>query len=397
MNFIFQESRLDVSTYPQGCPPGFEVVTADIIQTSPISLETWLRSIFVYSSDFNKQGLIQKVFFERRGQILLGQDQSLPNFDDNTLCFFDKRYFKIDEAFHPIAEYLQTQLTVREILELAQANLEKSFCFKILSTLLLNYCFLSVCGVKFRLLEVEFYYHSKEHPDPYPHKDVQQAQTGYWYFHRCPTKSGSLSHHRTGNSYRNGTFKGLDISLGSKKKKSYGGVLIRSLFDLKTKEVVCGPSLCVDAILSASSCSDISTFVKTYLEEDDSIENENFLLYSRIHAKQRKAEIYSSMRIGLNLNKPQLSLEDSAQYLTAAYRYFVTDLKLSKGRTHACLELIRQGQTSAEISRIFGSTNLANLFANFKAGKKQKLKEFADRKLTDKDLAFLLGSVLSQS
>ncbi len=58
--------------------------------------------------------------------------------------------------------------------------------------------------------EVEFYYHSNNHKDPYVHKDNMQLTNGQWYFH------GS----------------GIDITFGEK-RDIYGGILIRGIKKIK--------------------------------------------------------------------------------------------------------------------------------------------------------------------
>jgi len=58
--------------------------------------------------------------------------------------------------------------------------------------------------------EIEFYYHSNNHEDPYVHKDNMQLTNGQWYFH------GS----------------GIDITFGEK-TETYGGILIRGIKRVK--------------------------------------------------------------------------------------------------------------------------------------------------------------------
>src|SRR5687768_6144859 len=79
---------------------------------------------------------------------------------------------------------------------------------------IMNGCVITIGGEWHRILELEFYLHNAEHPDPYVHRNPQQLTVGQWYFHR------------TGNSYKGGTYKGLDITFGA---DSYGGILIRTL------------------------------------------------------------------------------------------------------------------------------------------------------------------------
>ena len=80
--------------------------------------------------------------------------------------------------------------------------------------------------------EIEFYFCSKNHIDPYSHsineknltqckdkKNNLQNKMLYWYFH------GS----------------GIDITFGDENKKIYGGILIRKIFDVQTKKIIGGP------------------------------------------------------------------------------------------------------------------------------------------------------------
>jgi hypothetical protein len=60
--------------------------------------------------------------------------------------------------------------------------------------------------------------------DEYTHCNDDQLKYGYWYFHKFPN-----------GSYKGGTFKGLDITLGNNKDK-YCGILIRSIYDIENKK-----------------------------------------------------------------------------------------------------------------------------------------------------------------
>lgn len=93
--------------------------------------------------------------------------------------------------------------------------------------------------MRHRIAELEFYYNTAVFPDPYPHGDELQRTAGQWcgarQFHPSPliATCGNRSvhfcryFHRTGGTYRSGTFKGLDITIGTD-EKNYGGILIRS-------------------------------------------------------------------------------------------------------------------------------------------------------------------------
>ena len=77
------------------------------------------------------------------------------------------------------------------------------------------------CGTQkktyFRVAEVEVYFNDDEvHKDTFTHGQDMQRESGKWYFHK------------QGNSYKSGTYRGLDLAFG-KGKKAAGGILMRSL------------------------------------------------------------------------------------------------------------------------------------------------------------------------
>ena len=70
----------------------------------------------------------------------------------------------------------------------------------------------------FRVAEIEFYLNDyRVHKDTFTHGDPMQKQTGKWYFHKF------------GNSYKAGTYKGLDVAIGKGEGVAAGGILLRSL------------------------------------------------------------------------------------------------------------------------------------------------------------------------
>jgi len=72
---------------------------------------------------------------------------------------------------------------------------------------------IEVDGRVYEIYEIEFYFHSEDHPDPFVHCHADQLTDDCWYFHK-------QSH-----NYRGGTFKGLDLTFGG--EANYGGILIR--------------------------------------------------------------------------------------------------------------------------------------------------------------------------
>ena len=66
---------------------------------------------------------------------------------------------------------------------------------------------------------------------------------GKWYMHRMTAKNPM--------SFKGGSYKGMDLTFGDN-KNSYGGILIRSILDLKTNEYIEGPCNTLDAFLKRS-------------------------------------------------------------------------------------------------------------------------------------------------
>lgn len=77
--------------------------------------------------------------------------------------------------------------------------------FDLAADYLLKHCLLSIDGHNYAVTEIEFYYYTGIHPDPYVHRHPNQSKTGLWYFHEV----------------------GQDLTFGD--GGSYGGILIRAL------------------------------------------------------------------------------------------------------------------------------------------------------------------------
>lgn len=98
-----------------------------------------------------------------------------------------------------------------------------------------------------RICEVEFYLNSPEHLDHYVHGHEDQRKKGTWYFHRY-----------NNGTYKSGTFKGMDLVLGS--GNTAGAVLIRSVFDINGRKFIEGPCNTVNHILALCGIDSIPTF-----------------------------------------------------------------------------------------------------------------------------------------
>ena len=170
--------------------------------------------------------------------------------------------------------------------------------FEQLSIFLMNRVFLVINGLRHRLTELEFYFTSASHPDPFTHCSEDQRTHGLWYFHRSSPKvyrSGYVppplrslrpllalplsAHARRGNS----TYKGLDISIG-RNEHGVGGILIRTIQQLESAagkyagaktppvKTICGPCLSVDHILKLTGAATIADLVTATMKGNISVD-----------------------------------------------------------------------------------------------------------------------------
>jgi len=100
-----------------------------------------------------------------------------------------------------------------------------------------------------KIMDVEIFYHSAEHPDPYVYLHPERKLGGTIYFHK----------HKNG-TYKSQNFKGIDLVFGD--EDTYFGVLIRGIQHNGT--YACGPSNVVNYILklcNTDSISDVTTCI----------------------------------------------------------------------------------------------------------------------------------------
>jgi len=220
---------------------------------------------------------------------------------------------------------------------------------------LLNEISLSIAGEYHRITEVEFYYHDRLHPDPFTYRDLLQLTAEKWYFHRI------------GNSYRGGTFKGLDITFGD--NNSFGGILIRSI-ETPQGNIIDGSCLCVDYILEKTGFAKVAELDKVSIEHN--IWNNNSPIFlDRKNIENRS--IFTCARVGLSLKKAKQEDKNThtmTEYLVFPYRYLNRPRKIRKGKVYLVLGLYLQGKTSQEINQITGSPkkSIENYIQEFEKG-----------------------------
>eukprot|EP01114_Cavostelium_apophysatum_P001546 TRINITY_DN11340_c0_g1_i1.p1 TRINITY_DN11340_c0_g1~~TRINITY_DN11340_c0_g1_i1.p1 ORF type:complete len:304 (+),score=26.36 TRINITY_DN11340_c0_g1_i1:118-1029(+) len=269
-------------------------------------------------------------------------------------------------------------------------ELDYEQCFQQVSDFLLNRCIFYIKGKPHRILEVEVYFYSEAHPDPYPHNYELYTQYtgGHWYFHRV------------GNSYKGGNYKGLDISIG-RGAEEYGGILIRTVQSLEPEEevVISGPCRTVDYILRLCGASSIQDLVDNKMDGNTNALSPNASpskpLHLAYHEHSERREIFRSPRIGLNLNKKGETAESQIKYNAKFYRYFTLPTKVHK-KNPMIAALYFAGRTPVEISQITGAklSTVMKYCECFEKGRKMKPSKFVGTKLNDELFCQFLGATL---
>ena len=179
----------------------------------------------------------------------------------------------------------------------------------------------------FRITELEFYYHSRSHPDPYVHKGVEQRKHLHWYFNQASS---------------------LDLTLGDQETNSFGGIGLRGL-ELQDStqtsyntdaadalKYVSGPQLALRALISSWGSAMLG---ETCLRLE---ENADPTAPTRVP--------WRTQRVGLK----QLAKDDTEQsYLARPYRFIAGEgyLKQLDNKEAICRQ---QNMDADTIRRILG-------------------------------------------
>lgn len=219
--------------------------------------------------------------------------------------------------------------------------------FNKIANILLNKIHICTPKNAYQIVEIEFYYYDKiNHPDPFVHCDDDQKIPNKWYFHKQNMKN-----------YKEGTYKGVDITFG-KLDNQYGGILIRSIKDINTHELIEGSCLTMNRFLQDNEVETVSHFVKLFddleIRYKEKFLKKNYyrkcpLYLEKIHSM--KNNIYTGPRVGLTLKKND---GDRIGYIAKKYRYF-TNTKLKKFKCGIILSLWHQGYFMEQISDLTGT------------------------------------------
>ena len=180
---------------------------------------------------------------------------------------------------------------------------------------------------EYKLREIELYLYTDDHPDIYTHRDIDQKTPGGWYFHK------------KGNTYKGGTYKGLDITFGYKNKLSYGGILIRAI---SNDNIILGPCKSVDKILEETKFDKIQDLVTNLISLND-VSKES-LLYIKYDNNNNNLPIYKSPRVGLSYKYPEYAVKN--------YRYLNYRIKsIEKYKPSVIVNLINSGKSLDTIAK----------------------------------------------
>ncbi|MFO0879914.1 MAG: hypothetical protein U0840_21415 [Gemmataceae bacterium] len=200
---------------------------------------------------------------------------------------------------------------------------------------------LIVGGASVRPVEIEMYFHTTRHPDPFSHRQPIQRTQGRWYLHRM------------GTGLRSGSFKGVDLTFGY--GDAHGGMLLRTV-ETSEGRLVEGPSLVVDHFLSLLQMPDIRVL--------DVALGERLAWDADAPIRMEKApflqgeEPLACARVGLSLRRFRWE-GPAARFLILPYRFLREPARLRKGKVQMNLALHIQGVDPASIRATTGCTAAA--------------------------------------
>jgi hypothetical protein len=238
---------------------------------------------------------------------------------------------------------------------------------------LMQYSSFMINSIPHKFLELELYYTSNNHPDPYTHLNPEQAKSGYFHFHKAGNKPES--------KYKGGSYKGLDISVGLSNKDNvvaYGGILVRSIQNMKDGTIIVGPCKCVDYILNLCNVSSIEQLMQYTTLPLMIGNNDRNTDTTNLKSNTDLLNILPlrCSRIGLYLTKQNVDLNLQGYYMKKQYRfvswnYLEVVSKETKSKISIVVGLLYLKLNSSYIMNILKS-NPNNIIDKFYEGCKSK-------------------------
>ncbi len=162
----------------------------------------------------------------------------------------------------------------------------------------------------FNLREIEIYLFDKDlHPDTYAHKNKRQLEFGEWYFHRFTDIEPFLKSNRNG----------LDITFGNKEKGIYGGILIRKIENVETKDLIVGINKVARELFDNIGRENVKNIA---LGTGQLAFDKEQLLHLKVGNPNFSKAIYKTQRYGLTFKNEEIA----NKYYKAAYCYYNHDL-----------------------------------------------------------------------
>jgi hypothetical protein len=239
----------------------------------------------------------------------------------------------------------------------------------------LNHARWLIAGTPHRLIDIEFYYRFPDHDDPFAHADPIQAEPCRWYFHK------------TGNGYRGGSFKGLDLTIGDGEAR--GGILFRAA-ETPDGRIIDGPSLLVDHVLRLCKIASVAELDRKIAKHMAWHPECPIKLQTK---RSIGKSILASARIGLSLRRAGHNTE-MPTYLTRQYRFLTEPRAISKGKAQMVMSLHRQGFSPSQIRSMTGcpARAIERYVAEYALGKSaRRIEGFFGKVLSARDLCRLHG------
>lgn len=235
-----------------------------------------------------------------------------------------------------ISDYLKTKLNSRSLSDKPQIKR----IFDTVADYLLRNCKILVDHRTYAVTEIEFYYFSEEHPDPYVHKHPNQLKTGIWYFHDV----------------------GQDLTFGS--DGEYGGILIRGISSLDKSRYIDGPVKTFDEMFNRELRLDDAHSLVVKLEGMDFLDKEHKIYdFPRVgmYPKDREHDEEYLLKPYRFMSFPWLTkAERHVIYLYA--KYFKTDDGLP-GKLEVDKSMIREYEKAFLEGQNMGKTEIEDLFS----------------------------------
>jgi len=250
--------------------------------------------------------------------------------------------------------------------------------FRGVADLLLGRTTLHIAGHPHRFTELELYFTGHAHADPFTHGDAMQRTLGRWYFHR------------SGERYRSGTYKGLDLSFGS--SEAFGGILVRGIERLGSSPVLIdGPCMVVDHILALTASPSIEVLVSRFDPAIESPDRRSPLHVELDAGPDPGVTVYATPRIGLTLKKG--NTEARRRFIARPYRFLSEPARIRKGKPHLITALHLQGWSPDAIVAATGTRRsvLQGYLEAFEAGRRRPIAELTGD-LSTTELCELLGA-----